>query len=55
MGQTKKLLEQMTLDELIKEFFANQYADEDEEYEAYRERKEREEQEEFERYWNNQE
>lgn len=50
MGQTKKLLEQMTLDELIKDFFANQYADEDEAYEAWRERQEQAEQEAYEQH-----
>jgi hypothetical protein len=38
MGQTKRLYEQMTLDELITEFFNQVSGDEDYQYQLYRER-----------------
>jgi len=38
MGQTKKLYEEMNLNELITEFF-NQTGDEDYQYELYKQRK----------------
>jgi hypothetical protein len=39
MGQTKKLYEQMNLDELITEFFNQSKGDEDYLYEEYKQRK----------------
>jgi hypothetical protein len=38
MGQTKKLYEQMTLDELLTEFFNQTNGDEDYQYELYKQR-----------------
>ena len=49
MGQTKKTYEEMTLDELISEFF-NQTGDEDYQYELYRERQLEAEQEAYEHH-----
>jgi hypothetical protein len=42
MGQTKKLYEQMTLDEMMGEFFNHLSGDEDYQYERYREQQEAE-------------
>jgi len=39
MGQTKKLYEQMTMDELLTEFFNQTGGDEDYQYELYKQRK----------------
>jgi hypothetical protein len=39
MGQTKKLYEEMNLNELITEFFNQSNGDEDYEYELYKQRK----------------
>ena len=39
MGQTKKLYEEMTLQELITEFFNQSNGDEDYDYELYKQRK----------------
>ena len=50
MGQTKKLYEQMTLDELITEFFNQTSGDEDYQYELYRERQLEAEQEAYEQH-----
>ena len=50
MGQTKKLYEQMTLDELLTEFFNQTSGDEDYQYELYRERQLEAEQEAYEQH-----
>jgi septin family protein len=50
MGHTKKLLEQMTLDELITEFFNQTSGDEDYQYELYRERQLEAEQQAYEQH-----
>lgn len=50
MGHTKKLFEQMTLDELITEFFNQTSGDEDYQYELYRERQLEAEQEAYEQH-----
>jgi hypothetical protein len=39
MGQTKKLYEEMNLDELITEFFNQSNGDEDYQYDLYKQRK----------------
>ena len=39
MGQTKKLYEEMSLNELITEFFNQSQGDEDYQYEEYKQRK----------------
>jgi len=39
MGQTKKLYEQMTMDELLTEFFTQSSGDEDYQYHLYKQRK----------------
>jgi len=39
MGQTKKVYEEMSLDELITEFFNQSNGDEDYDYELYKQRK----------------
>jgi len=39
MGQTKKTYEQMSLDELITEFFNQSNGDEDYDYELYKQKK----------------
>jgi hypothetical protein len=48
MGQTKKLYEEMNLNELITEFFNQSNGDEDYEYQLYRERQLEAEQEAYE-------
>ena len=50
MGATKKLYEQMNLDELIKEFFNETSNDEDYQYELYRQRQREAEQEAYEQH-----
>ena len=48
MGQTKRLYEQMTMDELLNHFFNHNEGDEDYQYELYRERQLEAEQEAYE-------
>jgi hypothetical protein len=48
MGQTKKIYEQMTTDELLNHFFNHNEGDEDYQYELYRERQLEAEQEAYE-------
>jgi hypothetical protein len=50
MGQTKKLYEQMNLDELLTEFFNQVNGDEDYQYQLYRERQLEAEQEAYEQH-----
>ena len=50
MGHSKKLYEQMTLDELLTEFFNQTSGDEDYQYELYRERQLEAEQEAYEQH-----
>ena len=50
MGQTKKTYEEMTLQELITEFFNQEDGDEDYQYQLYRERQLEAEQEAYEQH-----
>jgi hypothetical protein len=50
MGQTKKTYEEMSLDELITQFFNQENGDEDYQYELYRERQLEAEQQAYEQH-----
>ena len=50
MGKTKELYEEMTLQELITEFFKQEDGDEDYQYQLYRERQLEAEQEAYEQH-----
>jgi len=52
MGQTKKLYEQMTLQELVREHY-NNLGDEDYQYQEYLERKIQDDNKQMEEYFNN--
>lgn len=53
MGQTKKLYEQMTLQQLIMERYYDGVGDEDYQYEEYLQRQNEKQQQEMEYYFNN--
>ena len=53
MGQTKKLYEQMTLQQLIMERYYDGVGDEDYQYEEYVQRQNEKQQQEMEYYFNN--